>query len=96
MTGMAAMCRVHAMRDVIAAYGSVYDETNWTEDWKLAIALKHLRWDIVRPQGCPATTIPVSTVKGLFIQRERWARGYIQTLMQFGLTRWTTGTGALF
>ena len=89
MTGMAAMYRVHAMRDVVAAYGSVYDDTNWTEDWKLTIALKHLRWDMVRPQNCLATTIPVSTVKGLFIQRERWARGYIQTLMQFGVTRWT-------
>jgi Polysaccharide deacetylase len=33
--------------------------------------------------------VPVSTVKGLFTQRERWARGYIQTLSQFGLTRWT-------
>ena len=89
MTGMAAMYRVHAMRDVVAAYGSVYDDTNWTEDWKLTIALKHLRWDMVRPQNCLATTIPVSTVKGLFVQRERWARGYIQTLMQFGVTRWT-------
>jgi len=44
---------------------------------------------MVRPQDCLATTVPVSTVKGLFIQRERWARGYIQTLSQFGLTRWT-------
>jgi len=51
------------MRDVVAAYGSVYDDTNWTEDWKLTIALKHLRWDMVRPQNCLATTIPVSTVK---------------------------------
>ena len=89
MTGMAAMYRVHAMRDVITAYGEVYDATNWTEDWKLTIALKHLRWDMVRPQNCLATTIPVSTVKGLFVQRERWARGYIQTLLQFRLTRWT-------
>jgi len=89
MTGMAAMYRVAAMRDVVEAYGSVYDETNWTEDWKLTIALKTLGWDMVRPQNCLATTIPVSTVEGLFIQRERWARGYIQTLMQFGLSRWT-------
>ena len=89
MTGMAAMYRVRAMRDVIAAHGSVYDDTNWTEDWKLTIALKTLDWEMVRPQACLATTIPVSTVKGLFVQRERWARGYIQTLMQFGLTRYT-------
>ena len=89
MTGMAAMYRVAAMRDVKAHYGTVYDPDNWTEDWKLTIALKTLRWGMVRPQDCLATTVPVSTVKGLFIQRERWARGYIQTLSQFGLTRWT-------
>jgi cellulose synthase/poly-beta-1,6-N-acetylglucosamine synthase-like glycosyltransferase len=80
---------VAAMRDVKAHYGAVYDLDNWTEDWKLTIALKTLRWGMVRPQDCLATTVPVSTVKGLFIQRERWARGYIQTLSQFGLTRWT-------
>ena len=89
MTGMAAMYRVAAMRDVKAHYSTVYDPDNWTEDWKLTIALKTLRWGMVRPQDCLATTVPVSTVKGLFIQRERWARGYIQTLSQFGLTRWT-------
>ncbi|MGP0024277.1 MAG: glycosyltransferase family 2 protein [Streptosporangiaceae bacterium] len=90
MTGMAAMYRVAALRDVKRAYGEVYDPDNWTEDWKLTIALKHLRWGMVRPQDCLATTVPVSDVRGLFLQRERWARGYIQTLSQFGLTRWTT------
>ena len=89
MTGMAAMYRVSALRDVKRQYGEVYDPANWTEDWKLTIALKHLRWGMVRPQDCLATTVPVSTVKGLFTQRERWARGYIQTLSQFGLTRFT-------
>jgi poly-beta-1,6-N-acetyl-D-glucosamine synthase len=89
MTGMAAMYRVAALRDVKRVYGEVYDADNWTEDWKLTIALKHLRWGMVRPQDCLATTVPVSTVKGLFTQRERWARGYIQTLSQFGLTRFT-------
>ena len=89
MTGMAAMYRVAALRDVKRAYGAVYDSDNWTEDWKLTIALKHLRWGMVRPQDCLATTVPVSDVRGLFLQRERWARGYIQTLRQFGLTRWT-------
>src|SRR3984885_47459 len=89
MAGMAAMYRVCALRDVKRQYGEVYDPANWTEDWKLTIALKHLRWGMVRPQDCLATTVPVSTVKGLFTQRERWARGYIQTLSQFGLTRFT-------
>ncbi|MGA2824999.1 MAG: glycosyltransferase family 2 protein [Streptosporangiaceae bacterium] len=90
MTGMAAMYRVAALRDVKRVYGEIYDPDNWTEDWKLTVALKHLRWGMVRPQDCLATTVPVSGVRGLFLQRERWARGYIQTLSQFGLTRWTT------
>jgi poly-beta-1,6-N-acetyl-D-glucosamine synthase len=89
MTGMAAMYKVRALLDVRREYGTVYDEDNWTEDWKLTLALKHLRWGMVRPQDCLATTVPVSTMKGLFTQRERWARGYIQTLRQFGLTRFT-------
>jgi len=89
MTGMAALYRVAAFRDIKANYGEVYDPTNWTEDWKLTIALKHLQWEMVRPQNCLATTVPVSDAKSLFIQRERWARGYIQTLCQFGLTKFT-------
>ena len=55
MTGMAAMYRVAALRDVKRVYGEVYDPDNWTEDWKLTIALKHLRWGMVRPQDCLAT-----------------------------------------
>lgn len=89
MTGMAACYRVAALRDVAANYGSVYDLSNWTEDWKLTMCLKHLRWEMIRPQDCLATTVPVSDARSLFVQRERWARGYIQTLCQFGVTRWT-------
>ena len=36
---------------------------------------------------CP--TVPVTRVPALIHQRERWARGYLQTLMQFGWTRTT-------
>lgn len=91
MTGMAALYRVEALRDVMNSYGegAVYDPSNWTEDWKLTIALKALKWNMVRPQDCLATTVPVSTVKGLYVQRERWARGYLQTLCQFGFKRFT-------
>lgn len=44
MTGMAAMYRVQVLRDMRAAHGSFYREDNWTEDWYLAMALKHLGW----------------------------------------------------
>lgn len=89
MTGMAAMFRVAALRDIKNIYGTVYDPTNWTEDWKLTIALRHTRWRTIRPQDCLVSTVPVSRIRGLIHQRERWARGYLQTLMQFGWTRKT-------
>lgn len=89
MTGMAAMYRVRALYDVKAHYGSFYDEDNWTEDWFLTMALKHLGWQMIRPQDCMAATVPVPTIGGLITQRIRWARGYLQTLRKFGFTRWT-------
>lgn len=89
MTGMAALYLVKALRQVEAVHGTVYDPSNWTEDWKLTIALKKLDWQMRRPQDCLASTVPVSTVKGLFTQRVRWARGYIQTLCQFGFDKYT-------
>ena len=89
MTGMAAVFRVAALREIKEIHGNVYDTKNWTEDWKLTIALRHTRWHTIRPQDCLVSTVPVSRVVGLIHQRERWARGYLQTLMQFGLTRVT-------
>lgn len=89
MTGMAAMYRVRALYDVKAHYGAFYDQDNWTEDWFLTIALKHLGWRMLRPQDCMAATVPVPTLRGLFTQRVRWARGYLQTLRKFGFTRYT-------
>ena len=89
MTGMAALFRVAALREIKETYGEVYDPTNWTEDWKLTIALRHTSWRMLRPQDCLVSTVPVSHVPALVHQRERWARGYLQTLMQFGWTRTT-------
>lgn len=89
MTGMAAMYRVRALYDIKAHYGNFYDEGNWTEDWFLTMALKHLGWEMIRPQDCMAATVPVPTIGGLLTQRIRWARGYLETLRKFGFTRWT-------
>jgi poly-beta-1,6-N-acetyl-D-glucosamine synthase len=101
MTGMAAVFRVAALRDVGRAFGAVYDPQNITEDWKLTLALKQLGWGTIRPQDCEVATIPVSRLKGLFKQRERWAHGYLQTLREFGWTRvtkvlWLKQAGMLF
>lgn len=89
MTGMAAVFRVAALREIKRTYGAVYDPANWTEDWKLTIALRHTQWHMIRPQDCLVSTVPVTRVPALVHQRERWARGYLQTLMQFGWTRTT-------
>ena len=89
MTGMAAVFRVAALREIKDTYGEIYDRTNWTEDWKLTIALRHTRWQMIRPQDCLVSTVPVTRIPALLHQRERWARGYLQTLMQFGWTRTT-------
>jgi cellulose synthase/poly-beta-1,6-N-acetylglucosamine synthase-like glycosyltransferase len=90
MTGMAAMYRVKALVEVRDKHGTFYNEDNWTEDWYLTMALKHMRhWNMIRPQDCLAATVPVPTTSMLVTQRIRWARGYLQTLRQFGLTRWT-------
>ena len=87
MTGMAAVFRVAALREIEDTYGEIYDPTNWAEDWKLTIALRHTRWHMIRPQDCLVSTVPVTRTPALLHQRERWARGYLQTLMQFGWTR---------
>ena len=89
MTGMAALFRVAALREIKETYGEIYDPTNWTEDWKLTIALRHTRWRTLRPQDCLVSTVPVTHTRALIHQRERWAHGYLQTLMQFGWTRST-------
>jgi cellulose synthase/poly-beta-1,6-N-acetylglucosamine synthase-like glycosyltransferase len=90
MTGMAAMYRVRALIEVRNVHGTFYNEANWTEDWYMTMALKHMRhWRMIRPQDCMAATVPVPTTRLLFTQRVRWARGYLQTLRQFGFTRFT-------
>jgi cellulose synthase/poly-beta-1,6-N-acetylglucosamine synthase-like glycosyltransferase len=89
MTGMAAVFRVAALREIKDTHGEVYDPTNWTEDWKLTIGLRHTGWHMIRPQDCLVSTVPVTRASALLHQRERWARGYLQTLMQFGWTRTT-------
>ncbi len=89
MSGMASIFSVKALRAVADIHGTAYDENNWTEDWKLTYSLKHAGFRCLRPQDCISRTIPVTKWRMLFRQRERWARGYFQTLSEFGLTRIT-------
>jgi cellulose synthase/poly-beta-1,6-N-acetylglucosamine synthase-like glycosyltransferase len=89
MSGMASVFSVKALRAVAEIHGTVYDEHNWTEDWKLTYSLKHAGFRCLRPQDCICRTIPVTKWWMLFRQRERWARGYFQTLSEFGVTRIT-------
>ena len=54
------------------------DPDELAEDWKLTIALRHTRWQMIRPQDCLVSTVPVTRIPALLHQRERWARGYLR------------------
>ena len=95
MSGMASMFRASALIKVQECYGYVYDPVNWTEDWQLTFTLHHLGWKTRRPDDLILGYVPVTSWGALFRQRERWGRGYFQTLCYWRLTRYTLRAWAL-
>lgn len=95
MSGMASMFRAGALIRVQESYGYIFDPLNWTEDWQLTFTLHHLGWKTRRPDNLVLAYVPVTTWGALFRQRERWARGYFQTLCYWRLTRHTFRPWAL-
>src|SRR6185503_7948020 len=89
MSGMGTAFRVSALKQLVTQRGYVYDKDNWTEDWELTFALRGNGWLCMRPQNLRGTTVPVPTWRALFVQRERWGRGYFQTISKLGLRRIT-------
>jgi poly-beta-1,6-N-acetyl-D-glucosamine synthase len=89
MSGMASMFRVTALRQVRARFGRVYEPWNSTEDWGLTFAMKDTGWLDRRPADMVLTYTPVTTWGALFRQRERWGRGYWETLRYFRFRRFT-------
>lgn len=97
LTGTGAVFRVDVLREVVAARsagrlpgaGYVYDATVLTEDNELTLAIKHLGYRCLSPQGCVVMTDVMPTWRELWRQRLRWKRGAMENLLQYGLTRVT-------
>ena len=89
MSGMASMFRVTALLDVHRKFGRVYEPWNSTEDWGLTFAMKDAGWLDRRPPDLMSDYTPVATWSALFRQRERWGRGYWETLRFFGVRQFT-------
>ena len=94
LTGTASAFRAEALADVADARGSllpgrrgdVYDATALTEDNELTIALKSLGSPMVSPEDCKVETEVMPTWRALWRQRQRWQRGAIENLAEYGLT----------
>jgi poly-beta-1,6-N-acetyl-D-glucosamine synthase len=89
MSGMASMFRVTALLQIHRKYGRIYEPWNSTEDWGLTYAMKEAGWLDRKPADMVLTYTPVTTWKALFKQRERWGRGYWETLRFFRFRRFT-------
>jgi poly-beta-1,6-N-acetyl-D-glucosamine synthase len=89
MSGMCSVFRVATLRQIKAEHGRIYESWNSTEDWMLTFAIKDAGWLDRRPADLILSYQPVTTWKALFQQRERWGRGYMETLWAWGLRRFT-------
>lgn len=98
ITGTAALFRVAALRDIVAARNDgrlpggraqVYDTLALTEDNELTLALKHLGYRCVSPKGCRVYTDLMESVPQLYHQRLRWQRGAVDNLRNYGATKVT-------
>lgn len=100
LTGTASVFRAGVLREVVAARrsgalpdqageGAVYDVHVLTEDNELSLALLHLGYRILAPRECTLVTEVMLTWGDLARQRERWKRGAIENLLDYGLTRVT-------
>ena len=97
LTGTATLFAARALKDVAESRGSVvpgepgqvYDTMALTEDNELTVALKTLGWRLTSPQECVAVTEVMPGWRALWRQRERWQRGALENLRNYGWTRVT-------
>lgn len=94
LTGTATMFRADALLDIAAARGvyipgesgQVYDTAALTEDNEITLALKSLGGEMISPDECGDITEIMPTWRELWIQRQRWQRGALENLSQYGVT----------
>jgi cellulose synthase/poly-beta-1,6-N-acetylglucosamine synthase-like glycosyltransferase len=97
LTGTATVFAAEALDAVARARGTVlpgapgqvYDTLALTEDNELTIALKTLGWRTTSPDGCTVSTEVMVDWRSLWRQRERWQRGALENLRNYG---WTSVT----
>ena len=94
LTGTATMFRADALLDIAAARGvyipgqsgQVYDTAALTEDNEITLALKSLGGEMISPDECGDVTEIMPTWRALWVQRQRWQRGALENLSQYGVT----------
>jgi biofilm PGA synthesis N-glycosyltransferase PgaC len=94
LTGTATMFRADALLDIAAARGvyipgqsgQVYDTAALTEDNEITLALKSLGGEMISPDDCGDVTEIMPTWRALWVQRQRWQRGALENLSQYGVT----------
>jgi cellulose synthase/poly-beta-1,6-N-acetylglucosamine synthase-like glycosyltransferase len=91
MSGAGSFYRGEALQNLIDWRGEVFweDHSNLVEDYETTLALKESGWKVTANQLCVAYTDLMPTLRELIQQRERWARGTVDTLRGRGITRFT-------
>ncbi|WP_049829446.1 glycosyltransferase [Arthrobacter sp. RIT-PI-e] len=98
LSGAAAVFTVEALRRVAEMRGSkvlpgvegqVYDESSLTEDYELTVALKRVGYDPRCAADCIVDTDVMPTWREWRIQRLRWQRGTLETLLTYGFVEHT-------
>lgn len=94
LTGTASVFSSQALKAVAEARGllipgqpgQVYDTLALTEDNELTIALKTIGWQLASPSDCVVSTEVMPDLRSLWRQRERWQRGALENLRNYGWT----------
>lgn len=98
LSGAATMFTAEALREVAALRGTrrlpgtpghVYLETSLTEDYELTVALKRAGYDPRCARECRVVTDVMPTWRDWRVQRLRWQRGTLETLMMYGFVEHT-------
>lgn len=98
LSGAATIFTVEALRKVAEMRGThvlpgekglVYDESSLTEDYELTVALKRVGYDPRCAADCIVDTDVMPTWREWRIQRLRWQRGTLETLLTYGFVEHT-------
>jgi len=86
MSGAGSFYRAAALNDLLDVRPDVFEEreSNLVEDYETTLALKMLGWRVTSNQGCIAYTDLMPTMRMLFAQRVRWARGTVDEWRRYG------------